>query len=268
MNRSHESNVGKIHIAKRYDTLAEEYDKSFQAGYREEIQNDIVFSTLKEFLDARKCRILDAGGGTGFYSIPLAVQGHEVVILDLSKKMLERAESKAKKLGVTNRVKILLGDMENIEQPNESFDVVLCHLAFCYVNNPSKALAEFYRVLRKDGILSLIAENKMFFSISEAFKGNILEALERFKKERLVVTMAKLGIFRTFEKQELLTLLEKVKLKPIRTFGVRVISDYLLYARKFPPKELEALKELEILLSRSPDWNSVGRFHFFICRKL
>ena len=113
MNRPSENKEGTISL-KRYDTLAEEYDERFQSGYRTEIQNDIVFSTLKEVLDGRRYRILDAGGGTGFYSIPLAAQGHEVVILDLSKNMLEMAESKAKRLGVASRVKILLGDMENI----------------------------------------------------------------------------------------------------------------------------------------------------------
>lgn len=268
MNRLHENKEGMSDVAKRYDALAADYEETFQSGFREKIQNDIVFSTLKEFLDARKCRILDVGGGTGFYSIPLAVQGHDVVILDLSRKMLSIAESKAKKLGVANRVNIMLSGMENVEQPDESFDVVLCHLALCYVDDPTKALTEFSRVLRSNGILSLIAENEMFFSIAEAFKGNILEALERFKQERLVVTMPKLGSLRTFERQELLALFEQVKLKPIKVLGLRVVSDYLLYVRKFSPKEAKALKELEFLLSRSPDWNSVGRFHFFICKKL
>lgn len=267
MKRSQKNKEGKDDIAKRYDVLSEEYEERFQSGYREEIQNDIVFSTLKEFLDARKCRILDAGGGTGFYSIPLATQGHEVVILDLSRNMLEMVKSKAKRLGVANMVKVLLGDMENIEQPDESFDVVLCHLALCHVDCPSKALAEFSRILRRDGILSLIVENKMFFSISEAFKGSILEALERFKKERLIVTTAKLGTLRTFERQELLTLFEQAKLNPVRTLGLRVISDYLFFAHKTPPDEIETLTELESLLSKSPDWNSIARFHFFICKK-
>lgn len=258
----------KVSVAEMYDALAEQYDESFQSGYRTEIQNDIVFSALKEFLDGRKCRILDAGGGTGFYSIPLAVKGHEVVILDLSKKMLEIAECKAKRSGVKDKVKVLLGDMESIEQPDESFDVVLCHLALCHVESPSKALSELSRVLRRDGILSLIAENKTFFSISEAFRGNILKALERFRKERLLVTIAELGTLRTFERQELLALFEQTKLKPVRTLGLRVISDYLFFAQKAPPEEMEALKELESLLSRCPDWNSIGRFHFLICRKL
>jgi len=254
-------------VAERYDKISKEYDVAFQSGYREEIQNAIVFSTLNKFLVGRKRRILDAGGGTGFYSIPLAAKGHDVVILDRSKKMLETAETKADRLGLTKRVETLLGDMQNIEQPEQSFDIVLCHLALCHVDDPLKALSEFSRVLRKDGVLSLIVENKMFFSIAEAFKSNIPEALRRFKEETLLITIPKLGTLRTFERRELLTFFEEANLKPIRTLGLRVISDYLLYAQKAPPEETESLRELEFLLSKSPEWNAIGRFFLFICRK-
>lgn len=254
-------------VAKRYDEISEEYDEAFQSGYRTEIQNAIIFSTLKEFLVGKKYRILDAGGGTGFYSIPLAAEGHDVVILDKSKKMLKIAETKADKLSLSNRVETLLGDIQNIERPKESFDIVLCHLALCHVDDPLKAISEFSRVLGKNGILSLVVENKMFFSISEVFKGNLLEALKRFKEEPLFITMSKLGTLRTFERKELLTFFEKTNLKPIRTLGLRVISDYLLYAQKAPPEELESLKELELLLSKSPHWNAIGRFFLFICKK-
>lgn len=254
-------------VAERYDEISKEYDEAFQSGYRTEIQNAIVFSTLKEFLVEKKYRILDAGGGTGFYSIPLAAEGHDVVILDKSKKMLKMAETKADRQGLTNRVETLLGDVQNIQQPEGSFDIVLCHLALCHVDDPLKALSEFSRVLRKDGILSLIVENKMFFSIAQAFKGNIPEALKRFNEETSFITMPKLGTLRTFERKELLTYFEKANLKPIRTLGLRVISDYLLYAQKAPPEEMESLKELEFLLSKSPHWNAIGRFFLFVCRK-
>ncbi len=251
----------------RYDEISRNYDKAFQSGYRTEIQNEIVFSTLKEFLIGKKYRILDAGGGTGFYSIPLAAEGHDVIVLDASKKMLKVAETKANRLGVMNRVETLLGDMQDIHQPDNSLDVVLCHLALCHVDDPLKALSELSRVLRRDGILSLIVENKMFFSIAEAFKGNIPEALKRLKEETLFITMPKLGTLRTFERKELLTFFEQTSLKPIRILGLRVISDYLLYSQKTPPEEMESLKELEFLLSKSPYLNAIGRFFLFICRK-
>ena len=254
-------------VAKSYDSISQEYEERFQSGYREEIQNAIVFDTLNEFLENEKQRIFDAGGGTGFYSIPYAAKGHDVVILDISEKMLEVAESKASELGINDRVKTVLGNMEDVELPDESFDAVLCHLALCHVNEPSRALSEFSRLLRKDGLLSLIVENKLFFSISEAFKGDTLEALRRLRESELTVTVPALGRLRTFERNELLSLLDRVDLKPIRMLGLRIFSDYLLYAHKVPPEDVESLREIETILSPSTDYNSIGRFHFVICQK-
>lgn len=255
-------------VAKRYDSLAQEYEERFQSGYREEIQNAIVFDTLSTFLVDEKLRILDAGGGTGFYSIPLAAKGHEVVILDISQKMLEAAESKASELGARERVKTVQGDMEHVDLPDESFDAVLCHLALCHVNEPEKALSEFSRLLRKGGLFSLIVENKLFYSISEAFKGDISEALRRLRESELTVTLPPLGGLRTFERNELLALLERVKLEPFKILGLRIFSDYLLYAHKAPPDDLESLREIEMILSHSTDYTSIGRFHFIICKKI
>ena len=254
-------------INRRYDSLAGDYDDSFQSGFRENTQNEIVFSTLKELLQDEKCRILDAGGGTGFYSMPFAAVGHEIVILDLSKEMLDVARSKADKLGLSNQVKTVSGDMENLDFPDASFDVILCHLALCHVKHPNRVLKGFRRVLKKGGIVSLIAENKMFFSVSEAFKGNIREATERLRKEPLFVAFGRLGKIRTFDREELLTLVEQTGFEPIRILGLRVISDYMLYAQRSPPEDVEALGQLESILSESESWNSIGRFHFIICRK-
>lgn len=266
MNQSTDK-ADKTSLVELYDALAAEYDRTFQSGYRERIQNDIIFTALELFLRENKCRILDAGGGTGFYSIPLAAKGHEVTILDTSRKILKVAQSKAKNLHVTERVKIQHGDMEDIRQPDESFDVVLCHLSLCYVKNPGRALSEFSRVLRKGGFLSLVVENKSFFSVAEAFKGSLQEAHKRLKTKTLFVTLPKLGRFRTFERRELLAMLTKAGFEPVRTLGLRILGDYLLMARKTPPNDLETLKKLESLLSQSQDWNSTGRFHFLICRK-
>jgi hypothetical protein len=71
---------------------------------------------------------------------------------------------------------------------------------------------------------------------------------------------------RTFERQELLDLLKQSGFKPVRILGLRIISDYLNCVLKHPSTDLENLTKLEFLLSKSPEWNSVGRFHFIIAR--
>ena len=50
-----------------------------------------------------------------------------------------------------------VGDIWNIKAPNESFDAILCTEVFEHIPFPNETLAEFSRLLRKDGKLILTA---------------------------------------------------------------------------------------------------------------
>ena len=253
--------IGKKEVASQYDSLADTYEERYQPAIKAEVRHDIVFSTLEQVIADKKHRILDAAGGTGFYSIPLVSKGQEVVILDLSKKMLMKARDKSEK------IETILGDVESMGFSNETFDVVLCHLAICHFPNPSKALNEFRRVLRKNGILSLIVENKVFFSIIEAFKGNVEEALKRLNSQELFVNIGKLPRIRTFEKAELMDMCSAAGMKIIKIMGLRVLTNYLQACWK---ESIEQSKELEMLekkLSEMEEGSAISRFLFLICKR-
>lgn len=68
-------------------------------------------------------KILDLGGGTGVYSLPLCCDGHTVTLVDLSKKELELAKQKAKASGCT--INIVEGDAVAYNDGN-LYDVILC----------------------------------------------------------------------------------------------------------------------------------------------
>ncbi len=51
----------------------------------------------------------------------------------------------------------IVGDITNIPEDKESFDVILCTEVLEHLPNPIKALEEFQRLLKKDGILILTA---------------------------------------------------------------------------------------------------------------
>lgn len=257
----------KEEIAKRYDFLAREYDEGYQSGVKVKIRNEIIFATLKSIVSGRKCKILDAGGGTGFYSVPMALKDHEVFILDISGEMLREAREKGKMHKVSDRIVTIRSDMENICFLGENFDVVLCHLAFSHLSNPIGALSEFNRVLKKEGILSLVVENKAFFSVFEAFKGDIQEALKRLKSKELIVSIGSLPKIRAFEKQELINMCSAAGFKTIKVIGLEILTNYLQLCCKEPIKESEELARLEKELAEAEGWNSVGKFLFLICKK-
>ncbi len=51
----------------------------------------------------------------------------------------------------------IVGDIANIAEGDESFDIILCTEVLEHLPNPAKALEEFHRLLKKSGILILTA---------------------------------------------------------------------------------------------------------------
>jgi SAM-dependent methyltransferase len=65
---------------------------------------------------------------------------------------------KALQVGTWSVDKIdIIGDIVNIPEKNESFDVILCSEVFEHIPNPVEAIKEFQRLLKKDGILIITA---------------------------------------------------------------------------------------------------------------
>lgn len=98
-------------------------------------------------------RVLEIGVGTG-NNLPLydPVATTEVVGIDLSPGMLERARSKPCPVPVT----LLEMDAQRLEFPDGSFDTVLASYVFCTIPDPITALREAARVCRPDGRILLL----------------------------------------------------------------------------------------------------------------
>lgn len=89
-------------------------------------------------------RVLLVGVGTG-EDIPLLPSHSEIVGIDLSPEMLNKARKKASRAVFMNM------DAEALTFENEQFDVVILNLILSVVENPEKALSEAARVLAPDG---------------------------------------------------------------------------------------------------------------------
>ena len=213
-------------------------------------------------LSGKPKKILDAGGGTGFYSIPFAKKGHQVTILDISEKMLEKAIEKAKENDVLECVKTVKGTMDHLNFPDCYFDVILCHLAFGYTE-PSKTLSEFHRVLVKGGILSLTVVNKDFHVINEGLKGNLSKAEKILETDIFRQSPPGIPLVRTFTKSEILKLCNDTKFEVLYVKGIRIISDYI---SKLPEKT-QALESLEMKLSEKEDFSSLGRHIYLVFKR-
>lgn len=90
---------------------------------------------------------LDAACGTGRHAAYLASLGHDVIGVDSSPGMLDKARRKVPS------AKFYDGDLHHLPVPDEHVDVVVCALALTHVPDLPPVLAEFARVLRQGGHL-------------------------------------------------------------------------------------------------------------------
>jgi SAM-dependent methyltransferase len=158
-----------------YEALAEHYaaliDSKPENAYYERP------ATLSLVQNVKGKRVLDAGCGPGAYSQWLVNHGAKVIAVDVSPKMVQLAKQK---LGVRAEVRQAdlskpLGFLED-----KSLDLVLCPLVLDYIKDWERVFAEFYRILRKSGLL--------VFSIGHPFIEFVLRDKEDYFATKLVET--------------------------------------------------------------------------------
>ena len=100
--------------------------------------------------------VLDYGCGPGSFTIAAAqmVTGSgKVYALDIHPLAIKKVQNEASKRNLTN-IDTILSDCKT-GLPDESMDVVLLYDILHGLSGPHEILAELYRVLKADGVLSL-----------------------------------------------------------------------------------------------------------------
>jgi len=113
--------------------------------------------------------VLELGVGTGL-SLGYYPPGVQVIGIDLSAEMLEKAERRVARLGLGN-VALRCMDASRMDLPDRAFDVVVCMYVVSVVPDLDRVMAEVRRVLRPGG--SVVIVNHL------AFGNPLLAAVER-----------------------------------------------------------------------------------------
>jgi ubiquinone/menaquinone biosynthesis C-methylase UbiE len=148
-------------IKKAWNDRADTYDKWYRT-FQGAVENYVDLELLKKYLPKnRNAKILDAAGGTGRTTLPLAKMGYSITLCDISPRMLDVAKRKMLKEGVLDKVEILECDIRRLCFADESFGFVLCW------DGAIEAAEELIRVTKKGGIISVFLLNK--FSVVDDF---------------------------------------------------------------------------------------------------
>ncbi|HGG0417698.1 TPA: class I SAM-dependent methyltransferase [Clostridium sporogenes] len=94
----------------------------------------------------------DLGCGTGFVSLAVANEASIVFSIDNSINMLKELSASASKKDYKN-IYPIKSSLDNLAIFDESLNVVFINMALHHIKNAKKAIAEMYRVLKKDGIV-------------------------------------------------------------------------------------------------------------------
>lgn len=130
-------------VRRKYDRIARVYD------VLESPMEGLSFAGLRRDLLSRvRGRILEVGVGTG-KNLPYYPAGVDLTGIDVSPRMLERAEAKARALGIRPVLRVM--DVERMDFPGETFDTCVSTFVFCSVLHPREGLGEIRRVLKRGG---------------------------------------------------------------------------------------------------------------------
>ena len=154
-----------------------------QLGRRDGARGSVVWDALREVLAARagqtgrdQLDVIDAGGGTGGFAVPLAALGHRVTVVDPSPDSLAAAQRRAAEMDV--RISVIQGEAAGLDSVagEQTADLVICHSVLEYVESPPDALAAITRVLRPGGTVSVLAASVVAAVLHRALAGRFDEA--------------------------------------------------------------------------------------------
>jgi ubiquinone/menaquinone biosynthesis C-methylase UbiE len=218
-------------VAAHYDQLAETYDQDYFG--RDSLYHRITMDHVRRFLPAQKdVPVLDAGAGTGVFTVELAKLGYRVLLTDISRGMLKEAREKVAKLGLQDLVKIVESDIRSMPMfEDSSFAMVLCEgdpLSYC--GDHEAALREFVRVVKPGGVVTASVDNRAA-ALKWLRNTDDREAVERLLSKGDVFMPYDDGIpphvVHAFTPEELRALFEANGLSVERIIGKPVLSHRL-----------------------------------------
>ena len=153
----------------------------------------LVTALLAEQLDATRSpgdeqpRVLDCGGGSGAYAVPLAVGGADVTVVDISADALATLRRRADEAGVSDTVHAVAGDIEALPEllGTRRFDAVLAH-GILDTGDPLASVEDTFAAMaalvRPGGLLSVLVANPIAVVVARALAGEPAAALVELRR--------------------------------------------------------------------------------------
>ena len=189
-----------------FDEWPEKYDAWFTTPIGllvKKYESDLLLELLKPKSDEF---ILDAGCGTGIFTLDLLSLGAHVIGVDLSLPMLSRAEQKTKGY----YFQAVFADISSLPFLENVFDRVVSVTTLEFIEDAKRAIQELFRVTKKGGRIAVATLNSLS-PWAERRKAEAKEGHPLFKKaifrspDELLAAAPVKGVIRTaihFQKKD------------------------------------------------------------------
>jgi S-adenosylmethionine-dependent methyltransferase len=245
--------------------VVDEGRRTRRGGVETSVRTSAVWESVealvaqREHQLGRSLRVVDLGGGTGGLAVPLARLGHHVTVIDPSLDALASLSRRAGDSGVAEQILAVQGDAANLLEvhPDADADLVCCHGALEFVEDPAATLRSVAAVLADGGYLSLVVATRMAAVLARALAGQFAQA-----QRALISDDGRWGpadpLPRRFDAAGITALVGGAGLAVEDSHGVRIFSDLVPAAYVDSEADRAALLELEQTASRHPDYAFLG----------
>jgi ubiquinone/menaquinone biosynthesis C-methylase UbiE len=140
-----------------FDSWPDRYDAWFETPIGKRVK-EIESALLRDLLQPRRGEtILDAGCGTGVFTLDMLSFGPRITGLEISLPMLMRARRKAK----SDSFRAVAGDMLSLPFADEVFDKIVSVTALEFIEDARSAVDEMFRVARRGGTIVVATLNSL-----------------------------------------------------------------------------------------------------------
>ncbi len=249
-----------------FDGRADKFARNIYDSTKGRIRTAVVWSDIEACLARlgnRPLRILDAGGGFGYFAQKLAAMGHQVELCDLSAEMLDLAREQIAEKGLEDRIRLIHCPIQDLKQHvTGTFDLVLCHAVLEWLVEPRQTLLGLFPFVKVGGILSLLFYNRHGLLFQSLVVGNfdyVRQGLNKKRQTALTPTNPQLP-------EQVYDWIGRGGLKIIGKTGVRVIHDYMRHKQEQVEK-FDDLLAMEQHYCRQEPFVSLGRYIHVMAQK-
>jgi len=263
-----EPNEQSSRVIKYYKKVAEDYDKEYDTLYWKELYDKITWHYIEPYLP-KDGVVLDAGGGTGKWAIPIAEKRLKVVVYDISKEMLGVSLRKVKDRRLEKLVQTRVGNICNIDFPDNHFDFVLAEGdSISYCSNPDKAVGELSRVLKPNcfiaaGVDSLFSMVRRTLRTRQDLDG----AMKILREKRFYAEDSGFHCW-AFTPKDLKTLFQKHDLKIVKIAGKTVVYSQEMEPLLQEPEKAKKFLKVELKLCEEESIVGYGAHLHITARKV